>query len=235
MIRNLKWKADTGFNRNYWGMEEKGFRQPGSARPRPGAPEPGGVQALPGTYKVVVGLGNYADSTFITIKDDPRLGNRNDIKLAQRKLSERLRKSIDKLTTGMDRIIESEEILTKMQTQLRGLEGKESDTLRKSTTSMQDSLKSIREFISGKPSEAQGISRPPQVTVISKMQEANQIISAKMISPGVQEERMVENAELMIGNALLRINKFFDGPWKDYRKKVEETKVSLFKDYKPIE
>jgi hypothetical protein len=26
IVRNLKWKADTGFNRQWWGMEERGFR-----------------------------------------------------------------------------------------------------------------------------------------------------------------------------------------------------------------
>jgi photosystem II stability/assembly factor-like uncharacterized protein len=103
-IRNLKWKADTGFNRQYWNMEEKGFRTPGSPKPKPGAPEPGGFQVLPGTYKVVMQLGKDADSTYVTVKDDPRLGNRNEVKMAQRKMYERLRKSADKLTEGMDRL-----------------------------------------------------------------------------------------------------------------------------------
>ena len=233
-IRNLKWKADSGFNRAYWGMEEKGVRQPGSPMPRAGGPEPGGFQVFPGTYKIVVSLGKDADSGFITVKDDPRLGNRNDIKLAQRKMFERLRKSTEKLTTAMDRLNEAEEVATKIQSELKGLEGKEMDSLHKATTAMQDSIKGIREFISGKTSERQGIPKS-QITVMSKMQEANQIIASKMISPGAQEEKMVMNAENMIGQAVRRINTFFDGKWKDYRKQAEATKISLFKDYEPIQ
>ena len=48
-IRSYKVKADTGFNRIYWGLETKGNRRPGSPKPRPGAPEPfGGMDVFPG-------------------------------------------------------------------------------------------------------------------------------------------------------------------------------------------
>ena len=236
LIRTLRWGVDSGFNRAYWGMEEKGFRQPGSPKPQPGAPEPGGFQVLPGTYKLVIMYARSSDSTFVTVKDDPRLGNRNDIKLAQRKMYDRLKKSADKLTTGMDQLTESEELLTKMQTQLRGVEGKDADSLRKSTTKMQDEIKSIREFISGKTSEKQGLSRSPfEVTVMTQLQSAQQSIGSKMVVPTTQVETMVANAEKVTKEAVDKINAFYSGKWKDYRQQVEATKVNLFKEYKPIE
>jgi hypothetical protein len=236
LIRTIRWNVDSGFNRQYWGMEEKGFRQPGSPKPTPGSPEPGGFQVLPGTYKVIVTYARAYDSTYVTVKDDPRLGNRNDIKIAQRKMYDRLRKTADKLTEGMDRLTEAEEVCTKMQGQLKGVEGKEADSLRKTTTKMQDEIKSIREVISGKTSDKQGLARSPfEVTVMSQMQQAQQAIGSKMVAPGQQEETMVANAEKAAGDAVQRINTFFDGKWKDYRSLVEGTKVNLFKDYKPIQ
>ena len=48
-----------------------------------------------------------------------------------------------------------------MQAQLRGVEGKEADSLRKTTTKMQDEIKSIREVISGKTSDRQGSGKKP--------------------------------------------------------------------------
>jgi len=59
----------------------------------------------------------------------------------------------------MDRLTESEEICSKLQTQLHGIEGKDIDSVRKMTTKMQDDIKSIREFVSGKTSERQGLAR----------------------------------------------------------------------------
>lgn len=236
LIRNLRWGVDSGFNRAYWGMDEKGFRQPGSPKPTPGAPEPGGFQVLPGTYKLVITYARTSDSTYITVKDDPRLGNRNDIKLAQRRMIERLMKSADKLTTGMDQLTESEELLTKMTTQLRGVEGKDADSLRKSTTKMQDEIKAIREMISGKTSTAQGITRSPfETTVMTHLQTAQQSIVSKMVAPGAQPEKLIANAEAAVKETVDKINSFYSGKWKDYRQQVEATKVNLFKDYKPIE
>ena len=217
-------------------MEEKGFRQPGSAKPLPGAPEPGGTQVFPGTYKLVITYSRSSDSTFIIVKDDPRLGNRNDIKIAQKAMYDRLRKTVDKLTAGMDQLTESEDVLTKMAAQLRGVEGKDADSLRKTTTKMQDEIKNIREIISGKTSDRQGLSRSPfEVTVMTQMQGAQQAIGSKMVVPGQQEEIMIANAEKAITDVIGKINSFYETKWKDYRQQVEGTKVNLFKDYKPIQ
>jgi photosystem II stability/assembly factor-like uncharacterized protein len=236
LIRTLRWNVDSGFNRQYWGMEEKGFRLPGTPKPQPGAAEPGGFQVLPGTYKMVITYARASDSVIITVKDDPRLGNRNEIKLAQRKMYARLNKSADKLTEGMDRLTEAEEVCTKMESQLKGLEGKEADSLRKTTTKMKDEIKSIREFISGKTSEKQGLARNPfEVTVMSQLQGAQLSIGSKMVEPGEEAETMVANAEKAVVDAIQKINGFFDGKWKDYRQQVEGTKVNLFKDYNPIQ
>jgi photosystem II stability/assembly factor-like uncharacterized protein len=238
VIRNLKWKADTGFNRQWWGMEEKGFRQPGSRAARGAAAaanEPGGLQVFPGTYKVVLTYGKEADSTLVTIKDDPRLNKSEAVKTAQRAMLERLRKSTDKLLTGMDRLSESEEVLTKVTSDLKGLTGKDIDSLEKSTTATKDSIKAIREYISGKTSDRQGLSRPPTINVLNTMQEAQNYIMSKSVAPGPQEEQLVKNAEAMIAAALKRINSFYASQWNTYRSQVEHTKINLFTDYKPID
>jgi photosystem II stability/assembly factor-like uncharacterized protein len=236
LIRTLRWSVDSGFNRQYWGMEEKGFRQPGSPKPQPGAEEQGGMQALPGTYKLVITYGRAVDSTFVTIKDDPRLGNRNEIKVAQKAMYDRLRKSADKLTEGLDRLTETDEICGKLLNELKGLEGKDVDSLRKATTKMQDTIKSIRESITGKTSDRQGLADFPfEVTAISQLRQAQQSIGSKMVAPGAQEETLVANAEKTVAEALIKINAFIDGKWAAYRSQVQATKVDLFKDYKPIQ
>jgi len=236
LIRLLRWTADTGFNRIYWGMEEKGYRQPGSPKPQPGSPEPGGFQVLPGTYKVVLTYAGQTDSTSITVKDDPRLGNRNEIKLAQRKGIDRIRKSGEKLTIAMDRIAEAEEVCNKIINQVKGLEGKPADSLRKISNALLEDIKKFREAISGKTSDKQGITRSPfEVTVFSQLQTAQQTINAKMVAPGAQEEQLIVNAENAIKSILTSINEFFAGKWEGYKKQVEETKLNLIKEYKPIE
>ncbi len=234
LIRNLKWKADTGLNRQWWGMEERGVRAPGSPKPRPGAPEPGGMNVFPGTYKVVLALGKDSDSTMLTVKDDPRIKKSTDVVMAQRVMVDRLRKSSAKLTEAMDRLTEWEEVLGKMKIQLTGAEGKEADSLRRTTTALQDSIKLIREFVSGKTSDKQGIVRGPQITVLNRMQRAQQYVMAKSVAPGPQEEALMQSAETYITEAVKKVNDFYAGRWMNYRRQVEAVKVPLFKDYTPI-
>ena len=194
------------------------------------------MQVLPGSYKLVITYARASDSTFVTVNDDPRLGNRNEIKLAQRAMYDRLRKSADKLTQGMDRLTESDEICGKLLNELKGIEAKDVDSLRKATTKMQDTIKSIRESITGKTSNRQGLADFPfDVTVMSQLREAQQSIGSKMVAPGRQEETLVSNAEQAVAGALQKINAFIDGKWAAYRSLAEETKVNLFKDYKPIQ
>ena len=234
-IRNLKWKADTGFNRQWWGLEEKGYRNPGSPRPRPGAAEPGGMQVFAGTYKVVLTLGNTSDSTMVTVKDDPRIPKTEDVRRAQRQMLQRLRTATDRLTAATDRLSEWEEIVGKVQNNLRGVEGKEADSLRKVTTAMQDSIKNIRALISGRPSERQGMSRDNSATVMSSIFTAQTYIASKSVAPGAQEEALVKNAENAINSLVQRVNNFTSNEWKAYRNKIESSKQSLFKDYSPIQ
>jgi photosystem II stability/assembly factor-like uncharacterized protein len=234
VIRNLKWKADTGFNRQWWGMEERGYRSPNAPRPRPGAAETPGLQAFPGTYKVVMTLGKDSDSTMVTLKDDPRLNKSDEAKRAQRAMLERLRKSTDRLIEATDRLTESEEALSKITTELRGLEGKQYDSLRKATTVMQDSIKAIREFINGRTTEKQGLSRPQELTVSSMIGTAQSYITSKSVAPGAQEEALVTNASTLINITVQRANAFYATKWKEYRQHVESTKVNLFKEYEAI-
>lgn len=235
LVRNLKWKTDTGFNRQWWGMEEKGVRMPGTPRPRPGAAEPGGLAAFPGTYKVVLSMGQSSDSTMVTIKSDPRMERDASIVAGQRRMVDRLRKAMNKLTEATDRLAESDELLTKMQGQLRGVEGKEADSLRKATAVMQDSIKAMREDISGRPSDRQGITRPAQRTVMNSIQTAQGYIMGKSVAPGPQEETLLLQAESAINATVARINNFYENRWKAYRTQAESTRITLFKDYKPIQ
>jgi len=234
LVRNLKWKADSGYNRRWWGMEEKGYRAPGSPKPRPGAAETPGLMALPGTYRVVLTLGSSSDSTTVTLKDDPRVNRTPEARMAQRSLLEELRKTTDRLTEAMDRLTESEETLTKISSSLRSLEGKEYDSLRKATTRMQDSIKVLREFIGGKKNEKQGLFREDDVTVLSSIQLAQSYIMSKSIAPAEQERALVTNAGILIDQAVQRVNQFYASHWRTYRQQYDATQVRLFKDYEPI-
>jgi photosystem II stability/assembly factor-like uncharacterized protein len=236
VIRNLRWAADSGFNRSYWGMEEKGYRTPGGGGGRRmggggggrGGAEPGGQQALPGTYKVVLTHKGISDSTMITLLDDPRLGNRNNIKIAQAALRAELKKSGDQLIEAMDLLTEADEASKKVETYIKEMKGATVDSLKKSTKKLQDEIKVLREFISGTTQTKQGYGQVPQITVMNQYQQASSAISSKSIEPGAQEKMLVERAAGLIAEAVKKANAFKEGSWKKYMEQVAATKMDPF-------
>lgn len=233
-IRSLKWKSDTGFNRKSWGLEEKGFRNPGSPKPTPNSPEPRGWDVLPGKYKVVLTAGKLTDSTIVTVKGDPRFSDRTAILTAQRNMQKGLQQKSERLIEGMDRLTEAETVANKIQAQLKDVEGKEADSLRKTSKAVLDSIKVIREYISGKPQTRQGYGNVPQITVLNQFSTARSALTSKAVMPGKQEQVLVDRAEAMMNAAVGKINNFFTGQWVNYRKQVEGNPVKLFKDYAPL-
>jgi hypothetical protein len=235
LIRTLKVKADSGFNRYYWGFEMKGNRQPGSAKPKAGEDEPRGMQVFPGTYKFVIELGKEKDSTMLLVKPDPASLLKKDLYEAKMNALKRVDKSNDKLVEITDRLAEAEETITKVEASLKNIESPEADSLRKTGKAMTDSIKNIRHFIFGKPQEKQGYGSPYQITVIKRIQEARDEIAGKNKIPDAQEFGLIEMAEGLVAETKQKTNNFFNGKWKEYQKQADATPINLFKEYKSLE
>jgi hypothetical protein len=47
--------------------------------------------------------------------------------------------------------------------------------------------------------------------------------------------RLTEEAEFLVNNVAKRTNNFFSTKWKDYQNQVENSKIKLLKEVKPIE
>ena len=235
-IRSLKIKTDTGFNRIYWGMEEKGIRPIGSRRGgnRAGSDEPAGLPADPGVYKVVIEAGKEKDSAFVTVNDDPYAPVSNEIRDARKGFNKRINALSLKVITLNDRLTEADEIVLKVNEDLKNADSTRADSLRKSGKAIQDSIKNIRYLISGKPQEKQGYGNLPQVTIGNAIGELRRNVFNKTTVPGDQEEKLFTEVTELVNQALKKGNDFFDGKWKTYRAYMEATPVKLFKDYTPI-
>jgi len=88
----------------------------------------------------------------------------------------------------------------------------------------------MREAVSGKTSDRQGLSRSLDPTIMTRYQAANQAIGSKPIVPGAQEEALIVIAEKAIDGIAARADAFFAKQWKDYKALVEATKMNPFKE-----
>ena len=234
LIRTLKWSIDSGFNKKYWRMDEKGERAPASLKPKPNTEEPGGDAVMPGRYKIVITVNKEMDSGYINVKADPRKTDNTEILRAQNQLTLKLKQAAEKLTQGTDQLTEAEDITKKYEAQLKDIETPIADSIRKQSKKIQEQIKTIRELISGKKIERQGYGKIPEETVLTAYSEALDNIKSKMTTPAKQEELLVQKAEMKIAAAIVKMNIFFSTKWKDYQNLVENNKVNLFKDFKQL-
>jgi hypothetical protein len=230
-IRTYKAKVDTGFNRAYWGFQTKGIRMPQQPKPKPGAPEQGGgMQAEPGTYKVVVSAGKWSDSAQLEVKYDPRINYPADVRKVQKQFMDRLYKMTTDLTTANDALTDMDDGIKKMETLLKDEKGAQPDSIRKAGKAVQDSIKLIREYMFGKRQEKQGYGTGYQLTVQNKLNEVRQLVMGKSVLPGEQEERAVQIAQSLSSDAINRINALKNNQWKKYKELVSQYPMKILKD-----
>ncbi len=251
VIRNLSFKLDSGFNRNYWGFEQKGKRGPGAPKaggggfgrrmaeetPDAGAAEEReftGRDVLPGIYKVVVTIGNWKDSSMVQVADDPRLPSKREVVLAQDKLIDQLQKTADKYNAAQDQLDDADLILTQLKAEWKDKKDKGVDSLNKVHKMISEKVKNLKEMMVGKKQEKQGYGTVATITPISIIRSASMLIMGKNTMPGAQEERAMAEAAVAADNVANQVNAFFAKDWADFRKLVEATPIKKFKEVEAI-
>ncbi|MFM1961847.1 MAG: hypothetical protein RLZZ172_692, partial [Bacteroidota bacterium] len=121
-----------------------------------------------------------------------------------------------------------EEAAKKVDGYISGMKGKEIDSLKKSGKELNEAIKTIREFLNGKPQTKQGYGQVPQITVMNQYQQANSAISSKAIEPGAQEKMLVARAAGLVEEAVKKSENFKNGIWKKYQEQVKATKLDPF-------
>jgi hypothetical protein len=235
-IRTIKRKApdDAGLNRMTWSLNEKGVRYPSREKARPGAPEPGGVTVLPGTYKVRLTFGDAKDSATLTVKSDPRYNTSPQI------IEERyaMLKSLDKLTAlasdATTRLRESKDIADDYEKRMKDAKKDEYKQALEKTKVVKDSIDALFDFIVGKEDKRQGITRQKDPTPISYIGNASYYISSSYDPVNDTDRRVVKFAEDQVQQVLDRVNAFYEKTWVDYRNSMQNVVISPFKDYQPL-
>ena len=251
VVRNLSFKLDSGFNRNYWGFEQKGQRAAGAPKAGGGGfgrrmaeatadanatedKEFTGRDVLPGKYKIVVTAGNWKDSAMVEVADDPRLPSRSEVVLAQDKLLDQLQVVADKYNAAQDQLDDADLILTQLKAEWKDKKDKGVDSLNKVHKIITEKVKNLKEMMVGKKQEKQGYGTVPTITPISIIRSAGMLISGKNTMPGAQEQRVIAEANVAAADVVSQVNAFFAKDWADFRKLVEATPIKKFKEIEAI-
>jgi photosystem II stability/assembly factor-like uncharacterized protein len=232
-IRTIKNKApeDNGVNRMTWAMTEKGERNPSREKPKADAPEPNGLQVLPGTYKLRLTFGGQKDSAMINVRLDPRFANLASANEARYQMSREVEKLRSLATAAMDRLRESKEIAEEFENKMKDLKRDDLKDAKDKTKAIKDSIGVVMDYIVGKEDKRQGIVRHPDPTPVSYLGNAEMYIRSSKEPITSTDQRVLKQAEDEIQKVIERTNKFFTKTWPDYKAVMEKISISPFKNY----
>ena len=231
LIRTLKYKTPEkpGFHRVYWNMDEKGPDRP-SRTVRKRNRESGGVEVKPGTYRIVVSLGEDRDETTLTVASDPRLeispSALEEVYTAAKKLEGFTQTAAD----AVKQLAESKKVAEKYQKDFSELDKEKYKEEIKASKDISKKIDGLIDIYLGKEDKRQGITRNPELTVMRRIGMAAQYVGSRKSGITQTETRLMDFAEADLKAALDKTNAFFSEEWKAYRETIEPLKLSMFKD-----
>jgi hypothetical protein len=214
-------------------MDEKGVFKPSRTVTNSNI-EPSGVNVMPGAYKLVIHYQSVKDSAMINVAYDPRIPVSEEVLQKQYDLLKELEKKMDLTYRAAERLKDSKTIVDNIKKQASKVDKETYKDLIKSSDSINKIIDGLIDDMLGKEDKRQGITATKVPSTISYLNDAISYVSSLRSEPGATELRLIENANTKIDPVMMKINDFYQTEWSDYRKLVENAKLSLFKDYKPL-
>lgn len=231
-VRDYTMQVDSGMNQIAWDMRFDGGRYPSRQAPRADANTPGGAEALPGKYKVVVNLGKMKDSTMVTIHEDPRIS----IPMADRKAKVMAYKEMYEITEmaadAADRIREAKSTIKTVSQATSNADKEVKKEITDMGKKLEKSLTEMEEAFFGKE-DVKGIFRSSD-NINSYLGNMRRYIGAGDGAPTQAAKRAMEFAEAKVSEMVKKLNAFLETDFAAYQKKVEAAQYSLFKTLDPV-
>ncbi len=231
-IRTMKETPEyNGVNRTSWGLDRKGVRNPSRNAPRADAPEPGGADVLPGTYKVKFTYMGSSDSTMVTVHTDPRIEIPMSALQATSDFYDRIYEVREELSDAVAKLREANEIIELNERLIKSdsRSKEELEEVSEITKTTKERVEELMNHVFGKPDERQGITDSPIVTVMNRLFGPNRYLGGDFNGAGETEENLLRLAKEAVDEAVSEIQAFVNTDWASYQAAVEAADLSPFK------
>lgn len=230
-VRSFRLAVKSGFNTAVWGLDEKVERMPSRPKPEPGAPEPAGIDALPGTYTLLMNYGPFVDSTTVRVTFDPRLPYTAAEILANTAGLRALQKRIRTATQAADRLREAKQTIDQIAEVIKERSDSTAKKVKDLGTALQDSVKRLNEMIVDR--DVQGIRSDPSL-LENQINQAVWYAGSSWYAPGPSQRIAAAQMVEKLKEVAEAINRFFEHDWPAYHAAVDAAKISFFKPYEPL-
>ena len=227
-IRTLKHTPTNGLNVVNWGMNEKGVSYPSRRAPRENAPEPGGQQVLPGTYKVVFTYGDVKDSTSIQVKGDPRVEVSRSILAARHDKLQEFYDIVETMNKEMTHWNDTHGQADKLLNALKDRKGDEFKDIKKQAGEMKKSIEAFRERVLGEDYNGPEYRMPEKQPLLTNAFFTSFYISGSNDMPGPTQERLLTQIKAHWAELMEKANAFYDKEWKEFKEAADKIDFSPF-------
>ena len=230
-IRHLKQSVPkkSGVYTWRWRLDEKGVDRP-SRRSRSSRGESGGVTVLPGTYRMVLSKDSLEVETQMTVELDPRLDVDLDGLTEQYNMVKTLEQMQQTAADAVKQLSESLEIINKFNASMKDLDKEKFKDVLDQAKKESEKIEKIVALYIGKEDDRQGITRNPEVSIVSRMYSAQSYVVSRPSGLTSTEFQLVDQAKNALNEALKQTNSYFEKDWVEYQSTIKELDLSPFKE-----
>ncbi len=242
IIRNLTRKLEQGVNKVYWNLDRKGERFPSLTAGQGGGgdgeggggffgaqdpnAEHGGIQILPGKYKIVIQFGKDSDSSWVNVKPDPRINIPLTTLSEKQKAIDEYLELVKKTSTMVNKIKEARNSLKLVNDVMANAPDSTKSKMTTMGKAVEEKIKGLLEVFFT-PEDFKGIDRADRL--VGNLQRTAQFVNSSEGAPGPNASNAIKNVSQQINTVNGRVNSFFEKDWAPYQKAAEAIQVSLFK------
>ena len=233
-IRTFTAPVTRGLNRVAWNLRRDAFKQ--FPQEQPADPHPAGPEVTPGTYTVTVKYGGHEAKGSVRVLADPRNHNTEADWRQREDALARVGALNDALADAVERIRKTrtdvDAVLAKVPKHEGAPADAKPDPLVEAGGKLKDGLTRLERQL-WIPYDAPGIQ--PETDVLSKVSYPSGYILSSWAPPSPTHLEYLRQAETAVAAILVDFNKFFATDVAAFRKQVDDARLRLLPEEKPIE
>jgi photosystem II stability/assembly factor-like uncharacterized protein len=187
---------------------------------------------LPGDYKIVMVYGDITETKDVKVHYDPRIEVSMADLSAKQAFEDEVLMTSQAFAEIVMRVRDADEIMNKVEEQMKGVDKEKTKDLKAVMDSMQDAWTEVRKVTIGLPRNR------GQRAVNERFDNANNWIgqarryaSSRLTAPGTNEKQLLANGKIMMEEARTLVNDFFANEWPKFEEAYNNTDLGFFKDF----
>ena len=231
-LRYINQKLKDGWNTVSWDTKSKGVRFPSRHEPAKDADDPSGVYVMPGQYKIVGIYNKHKDSSFVTVKLDPRLNMTNADLSARNEIITTYYEDVDLAHRAFRALQDVRKDIKMVESMLTNAPD---STQTKIKEKQKDLLKKIAD-IELKFMEAENVKGiTSSINLNTYLYQSSSYLNSSPGDPGANAKDQLRLTKQQVEKAVAEVNSFLGSDWMEYKSFVTGMNWPLFKEIKQID